>query len=146
MSDTFTTDRGTTFTKVCEGYITRFSVNDLPNLQGHFFEELLGMYRYLNKDLKLKEAADNVALKVQQSKERLARRKAEIKQMEEQAENDFQDDILEAINNVLPSIEGDPRNPKVIAQSMDDIDIDYIKKMYEGKDNQQNENVEVKNV
>ena len=122
--NTFPTSRGTIFKKTCEGYTTTFKVNDLGKMGSEYTAELLGMYRYLGVNVQLKDLSQNLQSKIDAANEKHDR-------IVQEADRNRLEEISSAVNESLPSIPGDPRNPTIKDQDQDTITVAYIKSMYD---------------
>lgn len=118
MSDTFTTDRGTTFKRVSEDYVSYFTYEDMVKAGGLFFNHYLGMCRFLGVDTNLRVVTERTLEGIEAARQKRADAIA-------QADAEFMEDMVAMLQSVLPYDDGNSRSPKILKVTLDGVDVAY---------------------
>jgi hypothetical protein len=134
MSDSFETSRGTVFEKVSEDYVSVFYIDEMPEMNGIFFEHLLGMYRFLGQNTQLASICHDLSsnLKTAKEKREEAHKAAdeECARKKKEADSQYIAEVNGATVAILPQDDGNGRCPKIIEQDVYTIKMSYTIKTY----------------
>ena len=137
MSDSFTTDRGTVFTKVSEEFKSFFLFEDLGKVDGVFFKHLIGMARFMGKDLALRPTTEKIQSGKDAADQRRAQKKAaakaEYERICEETDGEYVAEMKDIVLDVLPVDEGNARAPRLIDINIQGFEASYNVKGYQAE-------------